>query len=124
MKNLLALVGTVVVIVAGAGWYLGWYKFSTESGHMKVDLDLKKAAEDVKKGGNAVENLIEKGTEKKVDGLPTSLPFEGKGSLQLPSLPSLPSVPAPAPLEFNPDGSLKTTIKIDLPPPPTFQGNK
>ncbi len=120
MKNLLALVGAVVVIVAGAGWYLGWYKLTTDSGHIKVDLDTKEIKDDLKKGRDIVNGYID---DKKVEGQPTSL-FEGKGSLTLPSLPKLPEIPSAPPLEFNSDGSLKTTIKIDLPPPPAFPGNK
>jgi hypothetical protein len=124
MKNLLALVGLVVVLVAGAGWYLGWYKLSSESGHVKVDLDTKEMTDDLKKGRDAFNNILEN-QGKKVEGQPTSLPFDGKGNFSIPPLPKLPEVPsAVAPLEFNKDGSLKTTIKIDLPPPPAFPGNK
>lgn len=122
MKNLLALVGLVVVVVAGAGWYLGWYKIGTEpttAGHRKINVDVNtnKITEDLKKGREAVGDLI----EKKVEGQPTSLPvFEGKGSLTLPPLPNLPAIPQSVPVEFNKDGSPKTPIRIDLPPPPLF----
>ena len=51
MKNILALIGLVVVLVAGLGWYLGWYELSTQPGadghrSINVDVNLKKAIED------------------------------------------------------------------------------
>lgn len=51
MKNLLALVGLVVIGFAGIGWYMGWYKFSvakTDDGKLqiKTDVDAKKVTDD------------------------------------------------------------------------------
>jgi len=123
MKNLLALIGLVVVLVAGGGWYLGWYKLGTEpggAGHRKIEVDLNtnKISEDLKKGRDAVGGFL----EKSVDGQPTSRPLDPNVTWTLPPLPSLPSVPNNVPIERNPDGSLKTTLVI--PPPPAFPGNK
>lgn len=52
MRNLLALIGLLVVGVGGVGWYMGWYKFSlTRTGdgnlEIKTDVDTKKVTTDV-----------------------------------------------------------------------------
>jgi hypothetical protein len=51
MRNLLALIGLVVVGFGGIGWYLGWYHLSVAKRpegtvEIKVDVDSKKVAED------------------------------------------------------------------------------
>jgi hypothetical protein len=113
MKNLLALVGAVVVLVAGLGWYLGWYKLSNESGHLKVDVDTQEVAKDLKKGRDAVSNIIDQNA-KKVEGQPTSRIIDVK-------LPPLePPPPTTAPLQYNTDGSVKSPVTITIPPPPAF----
>ena len=82
MKNILALIGVVVVLFAGVGWYYGWYKIGaepTESGHRKfnVDINTKEIAGDLNKVKEKVGDIITnetKGTpavpaiEKKDDG--------------------------------------------------------
>jgi hypothetical protein len=64
VKNLLALLGALVVAFAGVGWYLDWYKIqsSTDSaGHREVNIDLntKKINADISKGAEKVEKVIE-----------------------------------------------------------------
>jgi hypothetical protein len=59
MRNLLALIGLLVVGGAAAGWYLGWYKLSysrTDDGtlQIKTDVDTKKASHDA---SEAVKNV-------------------------------------------------------------------
>jgi hypothetical protein len=51
MRNLLALVGLAVVLFAGLGWYLGWYKLSVSKGddgklQIKADVDTQKVQDD------------------------------------------------------------------------------
>ena len=63
MKNLLALVGLVVVGFAGLGWYLGWYKLSVKSttdGKYNVagDVDSRKITDDVKNFGKKVGKVL------------------------------------------------------------------
>jgi hypothetical protein len=43
MKNLLALIGLIVVGFAATGWYCGWYTIGTEpgsNGHRKINVDV------------------------------------------------------------------------------------
>ena len=95
MKNILALVGLVIVLFVGLGWYLGWYKVATEpaaDGHRKinVDLDTKKITTDIKSGTQKVGDVIHpdsKGTsptpEKKPDGQASGLQINADGSATL-----------------------------------------
>jgi hypothetical protein len=64
VRNLLALLGALVVTFAGVGWYLDWYKIqsSTDSaGHREVNIDLntKKINADISKGTEKIEKVIE-----------------------------------------------------------------
>ncbi len=127
MRNLLALIGAVVVLVVGLGWYLGWYTLGTEPGKVEVDFHTKKIADDIKKGSQSVGDLLNRdqkaSTEKKVEGQPTSNPKDTDGGWKITPgvLPSLPSAPTgQGPVQFNPDGSPKITI----PPPPSFPNAK
>lgn len=74
MRNLLALIGALVVGVGGLGWYLGWYKLHVTKApdgnvRIEVDADLKKAGNDVgegaKKVGQAIGEQIDKANESK-----------------------------------------------------------
>ena len=69
MKNLLALVGAVVIGFGVAGWYLGWYKLGftkTTDGNLQVETNVntKKVVDDsgdaLKKAGAFLGNHIEK----------------------------------------------------------------
>ena len=97
MKNILALVGLVIVLFAGLGWYLGWYKVATEpaaDGHRKinVDLDTKKITTDIKTGTQKVGDVIHpeaKGTastneKKEASGL--QINPDGSATLTFPKL--------------------------------------
>lgn len=127
MRNLLALVGLVVVLVGGLGWYLQWYKFGTAptgDGHTKVtfDVDGNEIKKDVKKGEDAIKGFLNQ-NGKSVPGTPTSRPLDPpSGGWSVPELPQLPTPPAGGSLDLNPDGTLK--IRVDLPPPPVFNGKQ
>jgi hypothetical protein len=59
VRNLLALIGLLVVGVGGLGWYMGWYKLSftrTSDGNIeiKTDVDTKKVTTD---GSNLLKNI-------------------------------------------------------------------
>jgi hypothetical protein len=69
VRNFLAFIGLVVVGFAGAGYYFGWYKFAMTPGkdgkqHITVDVDTKKAAEDVgtgfDQGGQLIKDKLKK----------------------------------------------------------------
>jgi hypothetical protein len=96
MRNTLALIGLVVVLVVAGGWYLGWYKLSSEpgtDGHRKVNVDVNtdKIIQDEKKVQQKVGDLIQTGgtsgstpppapEPKKVEGQPTGLQQNQDGS--------------------------------------------
>jgi hypothetical protein len=117
MKNLLALVGAVVVLVAGLGWYLGWYKVGVSNGTGDVKFDLKKVESDLKKEKETVGQFIKDHENGKgVPAVPTGSIPNSDGTFAPPSsplqLPPLPSPPSSTP------GTVPSTIVI--PPPPPF----
>jgi hypothetical protein len=119
MKNLLALVGAAVVLVAGLGWYLGWYKVGVSNGTGDVQFDLKKVEADLKKEKETVGKIIkEHETGKGVPGQSTSLPVLPGGSFELPPLPPLPPLPTP------PASGIDPSSLPPLPPPPPFVPGK
>lgn len=77
MRNLLALVGAVVVGFAVVGWYLGWYQLGVTKatdGNLQVEANVntKKLTDDsgafFKKAGEAVGSQLEKASQ---NGQPT-----------------------------------------------------
>ena len=63
MKNLLALVGTVVVGFALLGWYLGWYSVAVKSNpdgkyNFAGDVDSRKIADDLRSAGKKVGKVL------------------------------------------------------------------
>jgi hypothetical protein len=124
MKNLLALVGAVVVLVVGLGWYLQWFKFGSESGtpgHPKynVEVESDKIKADLKKGKETVGEFIkEHETSKGVPAQTTSIPLNPDGSYTLPPLPPLP--PLPTPQAPGTDLIPPPPSSSSLPPPPPF----
>lgn len=68
MRSLFSLVGFVVVVFLGAGWYFNWYKLDWSTGvdgktKVQFDVDTNKVTDDLKKG-------VQKGGEL-IDGLKT-----------------------------------------------------
>lgn len=64
MRNLLSLVGFLVVLFAGLGWYLGWYNFSFQPGtdgkvHIQGSIDARKMGDDGKKFTDTVGKAIQ-----------------------------------------------------------------
>jgi hypothetical protein len=98
MRNLLALIGALVVLVGGLGWYLGWYKLNvtrTSDGNLRVEteVDTKKVTND---SGNALKEagtLLDKANQEVKAAQPASTP----GPLSTPQGGSTPTPPAPAP---------------------------
>lgn len=55
MRNMLALIGLTVVVVGGAGWYLGWYKLDVSKApdgkpQITTTINTTKATGDVQQG--------------------------------------------------------------------------
>jgi hypothetical protein len=65
MRNTLAFLAALALTVAAAGWYLGWYHIQAMPGHaghesVNIDIDTGKAGQDLHKGEQKVEKLLEK----------------------------------------------------------------
>jgi hypothetical protein len=59
MKNFLAFVAALALVVVFAGWYLGWYEVShkpmPDGRHsVEIEIDRDKVVDDVKKGSETV----------------------------------------------------------------------
>ncbi|OWK47404.1 hypothetical protein [Fimbriiglobus ruber] len=117
MRNLLALVGLVVVGFCGLGYYLNWYSFAVEPGldgkqHIQVDVDTKKITTDAKTFGNRVEKVVENAQKSNGSELKTGTSdFVG---------PPAPIEVVPAKPSQNVDASIpaaKFPIKISIPGP-------
>jgi hypothetical protein len=85
IKNLLALIGFVVVAFAGAGWYLGWYKIGEQTdaqGHpeLKIQVDSSKVTNDLKNAEQRVFDSIDK-TKAAVAPVAGQPPVSGPGLL-------------------------------------------
>ncbi len=74
MRNLFALVGLATVAFLGVGWYMGWYKISSQKSpdgqqNINVSLDTGKITDDVqagvKKGAQVGGELVDKVKENK-----------------------------------------------------------
>jgi hypothetical protein len=119
MRNILALIGLVVVILAIAGWYLGWYKLSyttTPDGTLKIqtDVDTKKVGSDsseiFKNVGSAISSQADKAAQDARTSPPASMPgpiSAHNGSdinpmTPMTPVPTIPSIPAPVPPPRNP----------------------
>jgi hypothetical protein len=65
MRNLLALIGALVVTVTGLGWYLDWFKIRNSpapAGHRSLNIDINtvKISEDFHRGSAKVQEVLEK----------------------------------------------------------------
>src|SRR5215211_7500875 len=81
MRNVLALIGLLVIGFGGLGWYLGWYKLSysrTPDGHLQVttDVDTKKVGADSQEFIKNASTVVEKAAQdaKTPAGAPGSTP--------------------------------------------------
>ena len=65
MRNVLALLSAVVLLVAGVGWYRGWYHVQNSpapAGHhaVNIDIDKNKIGKDLYEGEEELQKIIEK----------------------------------------------------------------
>lgn len=68
MRNLLALIGLVVVLFFGMGWYFQWYTFAvqpSDNGQQRIELNVntQKIVTDAKSGVNTVSKVIKESNE-------------------------------------------------------------
>lgn len=124
MRNLLALIGLLVVGFAGLGWYLGWYQLSfsrTSEGNLeiKTNVDTKKVGQDtsdaVKNATSVIGEHIGKAAQDAKTTAPTTAPGTTPGPVTPPQspvsnqgAPTLPTIPiAPdTPKEAGPKGPI------------------
>jgi hypothetical protein len=88
MRNLLALVGAAVVTLAGAGYFLGWYKVGKAPGdggkNVNIEVDTGKMGQDLHKGAEKLGDMLHQ--KDKGRG--------GEEMSELPPPPPLPAMPA------------------------------
>jgi len=114
IKNLLALIGLVVVVFVGVGWYLGWYKIGEQTdaqGHpqLKIQVDSSQVAKDLKKAEQEVIESLDK-TKAAMTPAPGQPPVSTPGQPNAQPAPVESQVhqqaplPPPAPLPSQPQG--------------------
>ena len=64
MRNLLALFAAAVLLVAGVGWYRGWYRVQNgpaSPGHhaVNIDIDKDKIGKDLHEGEEELQKVLE-----------------------------------------------------------------
>lgn len=83
MRNLLSLVGLVIVGFLGLGWYLGWYKLGITTGasgntQISFDVNTNKIKDDGRKGlsraGEFVDSLKKEPADSKSEFVGPTLP--------------------------------------------------
>jgi hypothetical protein len=66
MRNMLALFGAALLTVVGAGWYLHWYKVSSQPASVpgqhtvNIDINTNKISKDIKQGEEKLQQFLEK----------------------------------------------------------------
>jgi hypothetical protein len=84
MRNMLALFGAALLTVVGVGWYLGWYKVSSQPASVpgqhsvKIDIKTDKINTDLQTGERKIQQMLEKHDEAKKNG-DLMLPSPGSG---------------------------------------------
>jgi hypothetical protein len=85
MRNLLALLAALLLIFAGLGWYLDWFKVKqhpSEPGHNNVSIDIntKKIGQDLHKGEQKLQQILDSAAKDK-DKVPDArVPSKGHAS--------------------------------------------
>jgi hypothetical protein len=65
MRNMLALFGAALLMVVGAGWYLGWYKVRSQPASVpgrtsvNIDINTNKIGQDIQQGESKLKGLLE-----------------------------------------------------------------
>jgi hypothetical protein len=133
IKNLLALIGLLVVGFATAGWYLGWYNINAQDDanghHLKIQVNSSQITEDLNKGKDKVIMILEKEkglvtqpSAQNVPSQPLSIPPEPRspGEMHMPQAPAVPQpLPPPLPVPPPPAPQLRPPTLPPQPPQPT-----
>jgi hypothetical protein len=91
MRNLLALLATAILTVAGLGWYLDWYKVRSQPASVPgqrsvgIDINTHKISEDLHQGEEKLQNFLDSKTKEQAKQ-PESKPAADGKSLTLPSI--------------------------------------
>ena len=90
MRNLLALIGLIVVLFFGLGWYFQWYTFVLhpgEDGQRRIELNVNtnKIADDTQSGVAKVGEIIK---ERSPDQSPATTPVTDTTPVRFEDLPS------------------------------------
>ena len=116
MRNLFALIGLIVVVFGGAGWYLGWYKVNVSKnpeGNLQIqtDVDTKKVAGDSSAFFQKVGQMVnEKVQQTPPATAPVNTPATAPQSTNfIPSLPGNSPGGDGIPSPFYPVGNTPTT---------------
>jgi hypothetical protein len=126
MRNLLALLGLVLVIFGGMGWYLDWYKAKSTpaaDGHRSINVDVNtpKITKDLNKAKEKVRDFLTKDDDDKNPPAPGVIPVPGVPTSTTPGTTPTGGNPfGTAPTTyFTPDGVTFTLPPVTLPLPPS-----
>ena len=110
MRNLLALVGLVVVGFVGVGWYCNWYAVRVQTGtdgklNVSADVDQRKIGRDIGAAGEKFGKFVSSATKADAPTPPTGGPqFVGPPAPQFVGPPAPVFVGPPAPPRLSPTG--------------------
>ena len=99
MRNVLALIGLLVIGFVGLGWYMEWYKLSVTRGsdgnlQITTNVDTKKVGSDSSEFFKNAATVIGSHAEKAARDVKTSVPAGAPGATPGPvATPPIPSVP-------------------------------
>lgn len=98
MRNVLALIGLLVIGFIGLGWYMEWYKLSVTRGsdgnlQITTNVDTNKVGADSSEFFKNAATVIGSHAEKAAKDAKTSVPPGAPGVTPGPLVPPIPSVP-------------------------------
>ena len=64
MRNILAFLAAMVLMIGGTGWYLGWFSVQSTAGsagkrQVNIEVDSRKISEDLQKGTEKIQQVID-----------------------------------------------------------------
>jgi hypothetical protein len=100
MRNVLALFAAVMLLVAGVGWYRGWYRVQNSPappGHhaVNIDIDKDKIGKDLHEGEEELQKVLENKLRDKSDKRAEKSPADANVPNLKPKTPVDPKMPIP-----------------------------